>query len=311
MPLNVRAGSVEETRVRRQPGIRLTSGELTATFLPGVGMTGVSLCHRGAEYLALPGGLSALRRGATLGIPLLAPWANRLAEWQYTAAGVDVDLHGLPLGVDDRGLPIHGLLVGKPGWCVDRQSFSRGAARLQTSLDVDSPAFPFPHRIELSVAVTEDRLTIDTTIVPLADQPVPIAFGWHPYLRLSGAPRAEWDLRLPVRTHLELDQRGIPTGGSCREARVAAPIGERTFDDLYRLGRVRRLSIATDDTSITLHCESGYPFAQVWVPPKRSFLALEPMTSPTNALVDGSVELAQPGSEYRARFALAVGASQA
>ena len=114
------AASVDEIRFRGEPAVRVAAGEVSATFLPGLGMTGVSLRCRGREHLALPGGLPALRAGATLGIPLLAPWANRLASRRYRAAGVDVDLTGLELGTDGNGLPIHGLLVGRPGWQVGR-----------------------------------------------------------------------------------------------------------------------------------------------------------------------------------------------
>jgi hypothetical protein len=64
---------------------------------------------------------------------------------------------------------------------------------------------------------------------------VPVAFGWHPYLRLPGTPRREWHLRLPSRDHRALDELGIPTGASSREQAEAAPIGRRTFDDLYAL----------------------------------------------------------------------------
>ena len=303
---------MEETRFRGEPAIVLRSGDMTATFLPTIGMTGVSLCHRGVEYLALPGGLAALRSGATLGLPLLAPWANRLSRWRYAAAGVDVDLAGLPLGVDDNGLPIHGLLVGHPGWQVGRRSFSRGKARLAASIDVDAPAFPFPHRIELSIAVDDSSLAVDTTVVPIGERPVPVAFGWHPYFQLPDSDRGSWTLTLPPRTHLMLDDRGIPTGDSRKTPRQARPIGEHTFDDLYCLGRERRLSIVADDDEwVTLRGDSGYPYAQVWVPPDRSFVALEPMTSPTNSLVDGTVEFVEPGDDYRAGFTLALGAARA
>jgi hypothetical protein len=57
----------------------LEAGELSATFLPAVGVTGVSLRFRGREHLAVPGGVARLRAGGTAGLPLLAPWANRLA----------------------------------------------------------------------------------------------------------------------------------------------------------------------------------------------------------------------------------------
>ena len=274
-------------------------------------MTGVSLRHRGIEYLALPGGLDALRSGATLGLPLLAPWANRLSEWRYTAAGIDVDLAGMALGVDSNGLPIHGLLVGRPGWRVEGHSFGRGVAHLTASIDVDDAAFPFPHRIQLTIAVRDHGLTVDTKVRPTAQRSVPVAFGWHPYFQLPGTERAGWHLKLPPRTHLELDDRGIPTGETQVVRRQARPIGERTFDDLYRLGREKRLAIFADDEEwITMQCESGYPYAQVWVPPNRSFVALEPMTSPTNSLIDGGFPLVEPGDEHSARFTVTIGAAR-
>jgi galactose mutarotase-like enzyme len=303
--------AVDEGRFRGVAAVVVTAGELSATFLPDLGLTGVSLRYRGRELLALPGGLPALRAGATLGLPLLAPWANRLGSRRYRAAGVAVDLRGLPLGTDERGLPIHGLLVGRPGWRVDQRSARGGVARFRASLDVDAPAFPFPHRLAVEVAARDGRLTLATTIVPTARRRVPVAFGWHPYLRLPGTPRGRWRLRLPARTHLALDERGIPTGDSTPEATEADPIGSRTFDDLYRLARQRRLAITGDDgSSITVRMGAGYPFAQVWVPRGRPFAALEPMTAPTNSLVEGTAPLVAPGDSFTADFTITVGAPQ-
>jgi aldose 1-epimerase len=227
----------------------VSAGELSATFLPDLGLTGVSLRCRGREHLALPGGLPALRAGATLGLPLLAPWANRLGSRRYRAAGVAVDLTGLPLGSDANGLPIHGLLVGKPGWGLSRRSAGRGRAGFRAAIDVDAPAFPYPHRIEVSVVAHEHELALDTTVIPTGGRPVPVAFGWHPYLRLPGTPRSRWHLRLPSRTHLALDDLGLPTGEARSEPREADPIGRRTLDDLYLLGRQRRIALVADDDS--------------------------------------------------------------
>jgi galactose mutarotase-like enzyme len=270
-------------------------------------MTGVSLRYRGREHLALPGGLDALRAGHTAGLPLLAPWANRLAARRYRAAGVGVDLRGLRLGTDGNGLPIHGLLVGKPGWRVDRQATRGSTAQVRASTKVDSRAFPFPHRIEVSITARDGSLTVDTTVVPTGRNRVPIAFGWHPYLRLPGTARSEWRVRLPRRTHLLLDERGIPTGATEPAAREAAPIGRRIFDDLYALGRGHDLAFEADDGSaIELRCGQGYPYAQVWVPKRRTFGALEPMTAPTNALEHDDAPLVSPGDAFTARFTLAV-----
>ena len=304
------SATVNEARYRSEPAVQLTADELQATFLPNLGMTGISLRYRGAEYLATPGGLPALRAGKTLGLPLLAPWANRLATRRYRAAGVTVDLAGLALTTDNHGLPIHGLLVGQPGWHVDRLSTRGNTATVRASIDVDAPAFPFPHRIEVTVRARDARLEIDTTLIPTRRRPVPVAFGWHPYLQLRSAPRPQWRLRLPARDHLTLNSRGIPTGGSSREPAEFAPVGRRTFDDLYAFARLRRFAlVADDDTTVELHCGANYPYGQVWVPPGRPFAALEPMAAPTNALVDGQAPLVQRGGSFTARFALQLAAT--
>jgi aldose 1-epimerase len=302
-----RTGSVEAGRFRGQPAITLAAGDLSAMFLPGLGMTGVSLRWRDREHLAVPGGIAALRRGSTLGLPLLAPWANRLSRWRYEAAGVDVDLTGLPLHTDGQGLPIHGLLVGSGDWRVGRQSTGRGRASLAAAIDVDAPAFPFAHRIDVTFTVLDAELQVTTTVTPIGSRSVPVALGWHPYLRLPGAPRREWVLAMPAGSHVLLDERGIPTGDEARQRAEAEPIGRRTFDDLYRLGRDRAFTVADDESAITMRAGAGYVYAQVWVPAGRPFVALEPMVSRTDGLVDGSAPLVPPGEAYKTAFTLAVG----
>jgi galactose mutarotase-like enzyme len=297
--------SVRERRFRGEPAIELTAGSVSAVFVPHLGMTGVSLKSRGSEHLALPGGLDALRAGRTTGLPLLAPWANRLSCRRYRAAGVDVDLAHRQVSVDDKGLPIHGLLVGRDGWSIDELASRRDSARLRASMSVDDAGFPFPHQIEIAATVREAQLDVDTTVTARSTRPVPIAFGWHPYLRLADSPRRAWQLRLPDRSHRVLDDRGIPTGASQQERSEIGEVGTRTFDDLYALRRDRRLAFCSPTgQSVELHCGKNYPFAQVWVPRGRQFAALEPMAAPTNALVTGDAPLAHQGEPFTARFTL-------
>jgi galactose mutarotase-like enzyme len=298
---------VVERRFQDTPALELRSGALRATFVPGVGMTGVSLRRNGREHLALPGGVAALRAGQTGGLPLLAPWANRLASRRYRAAGVDVDLRRLRLRTDEHGLPIHGLLVGWPGWEVTATSARGAVARLTATTIVDAPAFPFPHLLEVAIAAHDDRLVVETTLVPTGDREVPVAFGWHPYLRVPGTPRSRWRLRLPTREHLALDERGIPTGARGREPAEDDVIGRRTFDDLYALGRDRRLAfVGEDGASVAVQGNPHYPYGQVWVPRGETFAALEPMAAPTNALETGDTHLVEPGDAFTATFTLSV-----
>ena len=306
---SVRFGTVDG-----EPAVTLAAGELEASFLPGLGLLGTSLRHRGEELLALPGGVEGYRDRHVTGLPLLAPWANRLPGWRYRAAGVEVDLEGLDLATDPAGLPIHGTLTARPGWRLERLAAEPDRAVLAAGFDYGAwpellAAFPFPHRLTVTAALQGASLAVTTTLAATGQRPVPVAFGWHPYLRLPGAPRAAWRLLLPRRTHLELDDRGLPTGKSADKPAEADPVGERTYDDLYALEDDpggRRLGLEAAGRRLVVGYGDGYDHAQVFAPPGVEFVCLEPMTGPTAALAAGSTPLVAPGDTFAARFTVTV-----
>jgi aldose 1-epimerase len=284
--------------------IRLRAGDTEAAFLPDLGMVGISLRHENTEALALPNGLDAYRAGHVTGLPLLAPWANRLSAWRYEIAGVTVDLNGLKLHDDGKGLPIHGTMTAQPGWAVDQTTETSLQARFDYGARPDLlEAFPFPHEIVLDVELVDRGLGVATTIRPTADRAVPVCFGWHPYLTLP-ASRADTQLSLPACQHHVLDDRGIPTGRTEPQSPEQTVLGDRAYDDLYALGDDRRLAFEGGGRAVAVHMEEGYPFAQVYSPADADFGALEPMTAPTNALVTGDCPLVEPGEEFIARFSI-------
>jgi galactose mutarotase-like enzyme len=284
-------------------GLTVSSGTLEATFLPGLGMLGTSLRHRGHELLALPGGLDGYRAGHVTGLPLLAPWANRLGARRYEVDGLVVDLHGLDLPTDERGLPIHGTMSAQAGWEVVHVGERSLTARFDVGARPDLLAsFPFPHELVMQVDVDGDGLTVATTLVPTGDRAVPVAFGYHPYLRLGAGRRAGVRLRLPARRHVELDERGLPTGASHAEAAEDEPLGTRAFDDLYTLSDDRRLVVTDDDRVVSVVLGEGYGHAQVYSPADADFVCLEPMTAPVNALVTGDHPIVPPDGSFTARF---------
>jgi aldose 1-epimerase len=303
--------SVRVHNWRGEAAVTLAAGDLAATFLPDLGMLGTSLRHRGEELLALPGGLARYKDGHVMGLPLLAPWANRLAGRRYRVDGVAVDLEGLPLPTDGNGLPIHGTMTARRGWQVDRLQTGAGTACLRARFDYGArqellASFPFPHELTVEATVNGGALTVATTLRPTGNRRVPVSFGWHPYLRLPGSPRRAWRLRLPERTHLLLDELGLPTGASNAEPAEDAELGSRSFDDLYALDADRRLAAASSDHRLTVEFERGYPYAQVFVPPGQRFVCLEPMTAPVNALGTGRCPLVGPGEVFTARYSIAI-----
>jgi len=286
--------------------LRLEAAGTEATFLPDLGILGTSLRVDGEEVLALPGGLDAYRAGHVTGLPLLSPWANRLGQHRYEIAGVDVDLTGLDLHDDGTGLPIHGTMTAQPGWEIVDRTSSVASVRFDYGARPELlRAFPFPHEVVLDIGVGDAQLHVATTIRPTSDRPVPISFGWHPYLALR-RPRPETRVRLPECRHLGLDSRGLPTGASEAHAAGSVPLAGQAYDDGYALGEDRSLVLEDGRGSVTVDLGDGYPFAQLYSPADAAFACLEPMTAPTNALVTGAARLVAPGGVFTADFRISV-----
>jgi aldose 1-epimerase len=295
-----------------EPAITLAAGPTELTVLPEVGLLGASLRHRGLEHLDLHGGADAARGGHTTGLPLLAPWANRLGSDTYRAAGRKVDLSEAPaIHRDGNGLPIHGTLVGRRGWTLASVRTQVGSAGLVARFDAgDDPqvmaSFPFPHTLTIAMTVTPGRLTVATTLTPTARRAVPVGFGWHPYFRIPDVGRDRLKVGLPARHRLLLDDRMLPTGAEVAEPAEIVRLAGRTFDDGFRLGRDRQLVLAGGRRRLSVVSDKGYPYAQVYAPEGQDFVALEPMTAPTDALSHDTAPVVEPGESYTARFAVSL-----
>jgi len=290
--------------------------ELEAVFVPEAGMVGCSLLHRGEELLGQRGGLAKyVAERSTMGIPLLHPWANRLGEWRFEVLGRDVDLEAVdpPPSTDPSGLPIHGLLAAARGWqVVERESSDEGgtiAARFDFAGERLLGGFPFPHELGIDVTLVGPTLTITTSVAAKGDMPVPVSFGFHPYFRLPAVDRADWNVELPVREHLLLDDRMLPTGDREAVQVESGRLGSRTFDDAYvSPPAVQSFSVAGGGRRIEVAFAAGFPFAQIYAPDDDDVIAVEPMTAPTNALVVGGEGLpsAEPGMPFSAAFSVTV-----
>lgn len=290
----------------------LVAGDLEAVFLPGRGMLGASLKRRGVELLRRVDDLEAsAAKGSTAGIPLLHPWANRLAGLRYRAAGREVELDPSSplLHFDSHGLPIHGVPWSRLVWDVTAASDARLTARLDWNEADLLAVFPFPHSLEMQVSLDAGGLTIETTLTAGSDGPVPAAFGFHPYVGIPGAPRSQWRLKLPAMRRLELDPRGIPTGERTKVPPFDAPLGERDFDDGFALeSETAVFALSGGGMRISVEILAGHTHAQVYAPSGQDLVALEPMTAPTDALSSGlGLRLVSPGETLRTAFGIGVG----
>jgi len=289
---------------------------LETTFVPHAGMVCCSLRHRGEELLAQGSGVDAYaERGKTMGIPLLYPWANRLADFAYRVGGRTVPLphDERRIALDAHDLPIHGVIPGALGWEViaapgsARQALSARLTWARSRQELFE-LFPFSHELEYDAQLADGRLSIQLTVHARGSEEVPVSFGFHPYLALPGVSRERWVIELPAMRRLQVDRDQIPVGSSEPFPAERFELGEREFDDGFAgVPQPARFAAAAGARRIELTFLEGYPYAQVFAPRNGQFICFEPMTAPTNALRSGAgLRVLAPGQSCRARFSVEI-----
>jgi aldose 1-epimerase len=303
--------SLVTTEVEGHGGLVLQAGPTEFTVVPDLGLLGTSLRHRGREYLVLRGGATAVLAGHTTGLPLLAPWANRVSADGYRVRRTEVDLRRASgLHRDANGMPIHGTMLGRAGWVIDRaeavQGYARIGARFDAAADDEVMAsFPFPHELTVTMRVRPGDLEVITTLAPTGRAGVPASFGWHPYFELPAEEPDDLRIHLPTGDQLLLDDRMLPTGKEVTGYSRTAPLVAPRYDHLYRLRSNHRiLAVAGRRRQLTMTMDPGYRYGQVYSPAGESFVALEPMVAPIDALGEGTAPIVERGQSHRARFRL-------
>ncbi|HEV2330364.1 MAG TPA: aldose 1-epimerase [Verrucomicrobiae bacterium] len=278
---------------------QLSAGDMQAVFVPWRGMIGISLRHRGVELLRRLENLdAAAEKGSTAGIPLLYPWANRLwkAGYQFNGREVSLDVNSPLLHGDEKGIPIHGIKWSALHWNEISYEPTRLVARLDWNRKEWLSIFPFNHAVEMTVSLSPEGLTIETTV--LAGELMPVSFGFHPYFGLPNTPRAQWRLKLPKMAK-------FPSAEMLAQSDFL--LGDSHFDDGFKFMESQpEFSLSDGVREITVHFLKGFPFTQIFAPKDKDFIAIEPMTASTAALNRGNYPILRSGDAFQTRFQIRV-----
>jgi aldose 1-epimerase len=232
-----------------------------------------------------------------LGIPFLGPWANRLDEQAFYANGKRYALN-MELGNVRGAHPIHGFLSAVVWEVVEAKADSGSAwvtSRLEFFRQPDWMAqFPFAHTIDMTHRLRDGVLDITVELHNMSAAPMPVAIGFHPYFRLSDAPRDAWTIAIGARAEWLLADDKIPTGETRPiEQRFRDPGAavlrehdlDHVFGDLIRDASGRAaMSVAGRSQKIDIAFGPSYRAAVVYAPAGRDFICFEPMAGITDAL---------------------------
>jgi aldose 1-epimerase len=150
------------------------------------------------------------------GMPLLAPFANRLDDTAFYANGKKYNFD-LELGNVRGPIPSTGYVNGSKAWQLVEFKADQKSAWLTCKLDFyKNPQymkqFPFAHTIAMTYRVSDGALEVHTRLDNLSAEAMPVVIGYHPIFELPDGNRNDWTVSVDAKTHwIEIPQR-LPTG---------------------------------------------------------------------------------------------------
>ncbi len=275
------------------------------SVLPSTGNIAIEMKVRGHDILRFPfASVEEFRKKPALaGIPLLAPWANRLDEPAFYANGkkyaFKMDLGNIR--ADRGGHPIHGFLTFAAQWQVTEVKADRRAAWVTSRLEFFRQQewmtqFPFAHTVEVTYRLSGGVLEVATRLHNVGDQPMPVAIGFHPYFQLTDSNRDDWTINVGARTEWILTKENLPAGETRpierflpdpRNAPLRGLSLDHVFSDLARDASGRAsMSVRGKSQKIEVLLGPKYRAVVIYAPagPNRNFICFEPMAGITNAL---------------------------
>ncbi|GAA4377777.1 aldose 1-epimerase family protein [Agromyces bauzanensis] len=240
---------------------------------------------------------------------VLVPWPNRIRDGVWTHEGVE---RHLAITEPSRNNAIHGLL---------RYTEYRPIARERDSVTLQANIYPqlgYPFLLGTAVhyELVSDGLKVTHFIENLGADAAPVAIGAHPYLKIGGVPTADLTLRLEAASHIEVDDRLLPTGelpvdGTEWDFREGRRVGDVTLDDAFgevtsHDGTVVHTLTAPDGRSVSIWADDEFDYVQAFTTHEfpgedgEVAIAVEPMTAPAEAFNSGrGLRWLGPGEEWQ------------
>ncbi|MFK8105352.1 MAG: aldose 1-epimerase [Saprospiraceae bacterium] len=282
------------------------------SLVPTMGACLLNLCFQGQQVLDSFQSPEALKLGDWAKSAVLFPFPNRLRDGRYTFAGKQ---YQFPLNDASGPNAIHGFGRQKAFTVQDYQVTSdQGSITCLYEDSGEQPGYPFPFSVEMKFSISDDNgFEVSLTMTNLGTQAMPAGLGWHPYFTL-GNTVDQYFLQLPACDLIEVDPTMIPTGRQTPYTNFneSTPIKNTILDSCFKLtastSKRSYIKIESDTATLTYWQERkthAWPFVQIFTPPHRKSIAIEPMTCNVDAFnnQDGLIIL-HPNQQFGGKFGL-------
>jgi aldose 1-epimerase len=247
---------------------------------------------------------------------VLFPFPNRIKDGKYTHDGKS---YQFPINNADTGNAIHGF-SNNVKMDVNNVETNENEGKLTCTYTHDGSheGYPFRFSFNISLILRGSNLDIDMAITNKDSTTIPIGLGWHPYFRLSEKSDDTF-LQMPDCQLVEIDERMIPTGekSDFKDFQTLTQIKDGFLDNgFYIKNQTQNAEVILSSSLGTLTCwqETGagkWNFVQVFTPPHRMSIAIEPMTCNVDAFnnKDG-LAILQPNEVLQGRFGVSFAKAQ-
>ena len=214
---------------------------------------------------------------------VLFPFPNRLRDGQYTHDGIkyQFDINNI-----DTQNAIHGFSKDVPMSVLNTQTDAHeGSIPCEYQHNGTHKAYPFKFIFKITFILRGSTLEIEMQFKNLESKTIPVGLGWHPYFRIS-EKSDDTSLQMPDCQLIMIDERMLPTGEkqTFKDFETLKKIGSTFLDNgFYINNQTENAEVILQSKlgTLTYWQETGegkWNYVQVFTPPHRKSIAVEPMT---------------------------------
>ncbi len=264
-----------------------------AIILPWLGGTINSIVLRHKEQLIeiLDGYLSDKDAAENLNSSFkgsnLFPFPNRIKGGKYEFGGKNYQLN---INFPNENNAIHGLIFNQEFKIIESRNGSQSCSLVILYKPTIKPeGYPFDYTLEITYRwKAKVGFECISRVTNHSKNDIPVGLGWHPYFKVATEKIDDLWLQFPAISVLEVDQKLIPTGKSkpYSSFNKLKQIANTQLDHCFVLNTdisPVEITIQSKKTGFgyKIRQETGkraYNYVQIYTPPARKSIAIEPMT---------------------------------